>query len=555
MGSMPADRPRSRHYYVENFEQLVGTVLERYQDLLTLEELDFVDRYRALSPAARFLWLRLTSRKGPLFRQDRLSYAEVPDLVGTALELRGATLLDDAPDAEPADLLKLLMRAELEMVIVELGKMAATRGRRKSELVGDLLERFSAPLLNRAVRHHVEVLRPLGQRALRVFRLLFFGNLRQDWTELLLADLQVWRYEPYPLQNETRLFPTREAIDDTVAIHAQLSLARALLREKDLGGALAVARYAQERIPAWHLTARTGVEHILGEVASSLERAGELVDALELYAATTRPPARERRARILARLDRTRAALEVCRNIERSPRDESERLFAPRFSYTLRRRLGQIPAAYRARRSRRLLQLPRSTGAPIEAEVLEELARQGCPGIHSENWLWRSLFGLSFWDIIFLPVPGAFQHPFQSAPLDLYDPAFRSRREAAVTVRLQEIEGGEWPAARILEVWSQKEGTRNALVSWSPTLRASLELALSPLLSSHLAAVCRRLSRDLRRYRSGFPDLFVQRDQAPGYELLEVKGPGDQLRPEQRGWLDYFEHVGIPATVLAVEWR
>ncbi len=540
-------------YYVENFEKILGTVLECYRDLLVPAELAFLDRYHALSQPARCLWLRLLSRKGPLFRQDRLCYGEVPDLAGAVLELSAATLLDQAPEAEPLDLLRLLLRSELDELARELGGPEVTR-RTKSELLEQIVENFPATILHPALRHRIEVLRPLAQHEVRVFRLLFFGNLRQDWTELVLTDLEVLRYEPYALTDEMRLFPTREAVDDTLAVRAELALARRYLHDADFTAARDLAQRLVERTPAWHPLALPVVDRTLCEVASSLERAGELTCALEIFFTAERPPARERRARILARLDRTRAALRVCRQIESSPRDESERVFAPRFSYLLRRRLGQIPPAYRSRRRRRLLRVSRSGTKPIETDVLEELSKQGCVGIHSENWLWSSLFGLSFWDIIFQPIQGAFQHPFQAAPLDLYDPAFRTRREQAVASRLQEIEEDEWPAARILEVLAAKEGTRNSLVLWSQALRSSLELVLPRLPGPHLASVCARLSRDLRRYRNGFPDLFVPSEGTPGYELLEVKGPGDQLRPEQRGWLDYFETAGIPATVLAVEW-
>jgi hypothetical protein len=33
-----------------------------------------------------------------------------------------------------------------------------------------------------------------------------------------------------------------------------------------------------------------------------------------------------------------------------------------------------------------------------------------------------------------------------------------------------------------------------------------------------------------------------------------VKGPGDQLRREQRVWFDFFARERIPARVLRVEW-
>ena len=73
-------------------------------------------------------------------------------------------------------------------------------------------------------------------------------------------------------------------------------------------------------------------------------------------------------------------------------------------------------------------------------------------------------------------------------------------------------------------------------------------------LSKELKRALDRLSRDLARYRRGLPDLFVVTPEAPGFVLFEVKGPGDRLRPEQVGWLDYLGANGLPCAVLVVEW-
>jgi len=152
-------------------------------------------------------------------------------------------------------------------------------------------------------------------------------------------------------------------------------------------------------------------------------------------------------------------------------------------------------------------------------------------------------------------VPGAFQHPFQSAPLDLSSPSFRPNRSQAVELRLAEIANGEWTRGRFLEIYEQKAGIRNRLVHWQPELRPLLETALECLGGRRLRAEFNRLSRDVRRFGRGFPDLFVvSGDLEPGFELLEVKGPGDQLRAEQITWLDYLTTNGLPTAVLKIAW-
>lgn len=61
---------------------------------------------------------------------------------------------------------------------------------------------------------------------------------------------------------------------------------------------------------------------------------------------------------------------------------------------------------------------------------------------HSETSILTTLFALLFWDIIFWDVPGAFETPYQTEPLDLRDEIFYYARKDIADVRLKEIRGG-----------------------------------------------------------------------------------------------------------------
>ena len=50
----------------------------------------------------------------------------------------------------------------------------------------------------------------------------------------------------------------------------------------------------------------------------------------------------------------------------------------------------------------------------------------------------------------------------------------------------------------------------------------------------------------------GLPDLTLL-SRSGELSFVEVKGPGDQLRPEQREWLTLLPRWGFPATCLALE--
>jgi len=53
------------------------------------------------------------------------------------------------------------------------------------------------------------------------------------------------------------------------------------------------------------------------------------------------------------------------------------------------------------------------------------------------------IFTLLFWSVLFdSDVPGAFETPFQMAPLDLVHDSFYSSREGSIQARLEELEAG-----------------------------------------------------------------------------------------------------------------
>lgn len=548
---LPA-RELEEGYYLGNFERLLATVLERYGDLLRENEHAFAQRFAALSLPARRLYVRLLSRKGPLVRRDRLAYEEIPELGAAAAELEEAGFVDAGQDLLAPEHLNLLLRGELIELGVELGlplgkavkrpdAQAALELAEDARLLPLLLERWPA-------------LRPRGLEEVQLFRLLFFGNLYQDLKDFVLHDLGVTEFENYDLSRELRLFESREAIDSELQLRLLRQAVARHLWEGEFEPALQIAQAVLSSWDIWHRPSLRHADTLLSSVAQAAERVGQGELAYALYEKASRPPARERRVRLLAGAGALEAALELCREIEAAPRDETEASFAPFFRDKLERQLD--PKKKKLRRTQPpMLELDIIRGQEtVEQQALVALAAQGRRGLYAENWLWKSLFGLAFWDIVFAPVPGAFHHPFQYGPRDLDSPTFRAARQEAIARRLAELAETTDLRPRLLATFAAKEGKANALVSWHEGSRAAIELALELVSGPQLAKVADRLSRDLGRYRRGLPDLLVEKEGEPGFELWEVKAPGDQLRPEQKSWLDYLNQAGLPAGVLKLRW-
>lgn len=82
---------------------------------------------------------------------------------------------------------------------------------------------------------------------------------------------------------------------------------------------------------------------------------------------------------------------------------------------------------------------------PVDTLRVEDIALQaynieGWKGLHTEGRIIRTIFVLALWDIIFEPIEGAFETPFQTAPLDLSDGDFYQHRRESIEKRLEEIQ-------------------------------------------------------------------------------------------------------------------
>ncbi len=151
------------------------------------------------------------------------------------------------------------------------------------------------------------------------------------------------------------------------------------------------------------------------------------------------------------------------------------------------------------------------------------------------------------------PAYGAFHHPLQLSPSDLYTVEFYVKRRDAIEERLSAIHDFTAAALRIQQICAEKRGIHNPFVFWHEGLEALLLALLAHTPPAAMSAILRHLSQDIQRRRKGFPDLFLWKD--GNYRFLEVKSPNDQLAPHQYQWLQFFKLHGVEAAIQRVEWK
>ena len=549
------------YYYLENFNVALDWLRDRYGELLAAEEQRFMTNFARLPLPAAALVVRMIMRQGDLFRTSKLNYSEIgpPEEAASALIELG--WLNPRPAVGFPDLCRLLRKSELWTL---MGLRGAARTVRKAELIefaGELAEARRPldewwPEAPDAI--YQVMIAPLCDR----LRLMFFGNFRQTWSEFVLADLGIFRYEKVSLEPLARAFQTRAQIERFHAIyhcremlHAEVALEEVLAAvPKPLSDTACT-----DPGDSWIEAKRAKLLFHIGQLC---ERAQELPRALDMYAASKHAEARMRAIRVFEKLEQFTAAAALLAEVQRAPASEFEVQLAARLRPRLDRKLGVATPASSSNIGPRgrtwadmTLELPYpDPPTRVELAVSSHLSTPLAPVIYVENTLLNTLFGLLCWDAIFAPLPGAFFHAFHTGPADLLEPDFHRRRATLFSTRLAELETGAYRQT-ILDRFEEKSGIQSPFVAWGAVTREELELALDCIPAAHLQKCFERLLTDLRSNRSGLPDLIQLWREERRYRLIEVKGPGDRLQDNQVRWLNFCRAHAIPVCVCKVTWQ
>ncbi|WP_315131410.1 VRR-NUC domain-containing protein [Achromobacter marplatensis] len=541
--------PPHRYYYLHNFQRALAWVADRYADLLDAGERRFLEDFQALPQASQALMVRMLMRRGPWFRACRLVYEEIASTQDAAAPLQALGWLDSDAPMTLDELFALHTKPELCRL---LGDASVKPAARKADLLEALRARHDAPQPYAAWNPAADepVWRVMVGDLCERLRLMFFGNLYQDWSEFVLADLGVFQYEAVPLEASSRAFQTRADVEGYLALHA----CRAALDEgAELDALLRAVDDCASQNP-WLEKRRAKV---LLRIGQACERAQDWAAAQRVYTRCAYPGARHRRIRVHERMAQYGEALALALQAQSAPESEEESQRVARMLPRLYRGAGQgAPARVAAPALLRTdLTLPRpAEPMPVEFVTRDHLHQDDAPVHYVENALINSLFGLLCWPAVFAPLPGAFFHPFQRAPADLDAPDFHQRRAALFNDCLGQLDTHAYRDV-ILQRYAEKSGVQSPFVFWGALSDTLLAQALDCLPAAHLKLYFTRLLRDVKTNRSGFPDLIRFWPAERRYELVEVKGPGDKLQDNQIRWLQYCVSYGMPVRVCHVSWR
>jgi hypothetical protein len=548
-------------YYLEYFKYLLAFVGRKYQHILLEAEKAFIRNFEQLSENEQCLYVRFSNRSGIYFRVEKLKYDEIDNLDYCLSQLLAKQFLH-MPSSTFANEIHLLLdvysKPELLIFCKKKGITAAgMSGFTKSEILEYILQVFDYEADILLLNGIAPTVRLSYEAEVQMLKFLFFGNRHSSMTEFVTRDLGYQRYEQYDEEKLVAQFATRQEAEDKlmVSLFAEKFYQIASLLSPDELHHWAV-NWMVLHGKALSELAQGLLEHHKLKFGQFFEKIKEPEVAFDTYSLTELPPSRERRVRILAKLGHTNEANQLAESMLAEPYNNDEYMFAVDYQRK------QKAKAEKTRNKRSVtlqlhdsesVTLPETWRNRVEAGIIAHYQSQGYSAVFAENHLWKSLFGLLFWDIIYDTEALAMHHPLQRAPSDIYKPVFYESRRPKIIQRLDILHDTDELTSYVQLIYQQKNGTTNPLVDWQQTTLEAVLAVLRHLSAFQLRAVLLEMAGNLKQNTHGFPDVFVWNTDT--YHFIEVKSPTDNLSNQQLFWLQYFERIELQAKVLRVVWE
>ena len=541
---MQQRRPLPTFYYHEHFVEMLDFVAEHYAHTFLTEHVKFIEEFRALPREAQCLYVRLVNRKGRVFARNGIRYPELGDQ-GPLLE---ALTLGDwigKPDARHFDdVLVFLTRAEVYDVMLPRFT-GMSRSLKKAELL-DFVRNNVAPDEFMDALDTGRILVQRRDEEIRYLLFLYFGRVRDGLSQFTMRDLGLVRTQDFHESYEPRFSDRVEALEHYYFATRLHAAKKTSVHELQRLGA---------ELPEWPEPNFPGSAALRDELAYKLgrqaERAGDREVARSLFAAGESAQCSERLVRLLLAAGEREQARQFLERCLEDPRSDEEWLIA-RDLYEQKFEKKRTSVLTDMLRAAETIDIDESRSGAPERAVVEYFEGEDLVAFRTENLLWRTLFGLLFWDELFVDDDSSLNSPFEFLPSSISNGTFYDGARDRIEAKLALLVDPPAIKKQLLKVSTRFYGTPNGVFRWRRSVNDAVFALIDHADSDAIATVLRRLCRDYRNSRYGYPDLMVVDD--GGVRFVEVKTEGDQLRRNQLVRLQQLREAGFRAEVVRVRW-
>ena len=583
-------------YYLDHFDQFVGHCLGTFGDILSGEHREVLETVKRLPKHTRAMLVRAVNRKPDFIKVEDLEYQEIPRTNFHLKKLLDGNFISAVADRHLAELLLCLNKSELLIVAehFEVKLKSSTPKPLLHKKVAGIVQSASAEARQSLLEHkRVACYIFINAKSWMSYLLfLYFGDTERTLSQFSLRDLGLARS-----RKEVKLAKRFSSQHNAEYAYQYLQHYRYIKLEDNVEQLLEfVIRHYAEHTEQASISERDEAFAQQGAVNGAglevLENSRGLENLKEFrFPETSEPLADSLREKFVFKLARKiaheckataiaiaghgksdkcqefyirnryhfykeeGARARIREELEQHMQDpQSDTFFVFCRDFYERKFHKKNRSFYTdlLDRAEKTLFLDEAFKHQVERKVCEHYLQEGGQAWRTENRLWKTLFGLVFWEILYNEEV-EYASEFDRTPLSIKTGEFGALHKQAIKDRLDSIQSAEKLVNQLLVIAALYYGEENGIFQWSRKMLDTAVELIPHLPLSAIKSVLRKMADNYHQLKDGFPDIAVLENDQLLFE--EVKAPGDKIRRNQLRAMRVLEDAGLATRICKVEWR
>ena len=530
-------------YYHDHFCDMLRFVETRYSDVMGAPYQDIIPDFFDLPRSAQCIYARLASRKIEIFDTRKLNYPEIGSLDQGLAHLKSAGWITEIMAEDWPLFLSTISKAEVLNLLTEnVSADLFKQSWKKDRIIEIALAELDFDAL--AIPDHFIKQGRIAELSFITF--LFFGKVQENLQSFTLRDLGLIKAPDFKSDYQARFDSVEEAGTAFFYDTSNVSLAK----EDNERIASLIDEIENWPVPVGD-AAQLSAEKLIFELGRLSERLGDTDTALDIY---DRSPSHKCAERII-RIRYARGEKDWCQKHLESMMDDPDSDDAYEFAVDFyQRKFGQKRTSSLTKMLRQgdLIRLEEGLKHAPEYAIKMHFEALDYEVYRSENAPWRMLFGLLFWDELFLDPDASLHNAFDRLPISLKTGDFYRTYENKIEAKLGYLSHIKETQLSLLKTMTRHYGTPNGIFRWDRQMFEAAKALVKFSPQKSLASIMRQIAQNYQTTKDGFPDIVLIKD---GHlKLVEVKSTGDVIRRNQLTRIKQLRSAGYDVDIARIEW-
>ncbi|MFC3094125.1 DNA polymerase III subunit epsilon [Alteromonas sediminis] len=526
-------------YYLDHFKEFLSFFDGDNAGLLPSHVTEFIRSFHALNQYQQAIVVRVANRKYPLVATRTLQHEEILHPSHCIAELVELGVLGLPEEAPIAAITQALTKTELLLLMSQNSAVCVPASATKSAVIQACQENLTTSNLS---FKGIDYIYRRFDPAIKFLLFVYFGHLRGKLNQFSMRDLGVMRTRSDAVTGEARFADAEDA---------QAAFYYACQREE-------IAAKTLSELPDLATLPNVTSKEAARQKAKFLYEAGKyalVIDrhwALHAMALSECDEAKEKWLRETYKDGHKACVQTKLEAIIEGGGSEKLLLFAEDFYARKYKQKRTSTLTDMLRNATHSIGIDSRYNQQVEQGVIGYYQRKGIKAWRTENELWRSLFGLTFWPLLFEGDKGALSNEFDRRPALLRHNEFYQQCGDQIDQLLATLSQKDALFAHILKQATAHYGKVNSLFMWRSNLLDKLKVLLEHANIQSLLDFLTTFTKDFSNLSDGYPDIMVLDGEQLRFE--EIKAPGDKLRANQLLALQVLKRHGFDIHITQVEW-